>query len=333
MNNICTVILITYNHVKYIEKAIESVLMQKTKYNYIIHIFDDASTDGTSDIVRKYAKKYPDKIIPFISEKNQSAQTNFWNAYKSVKTKYCALIECDDYWCNENKLELQIEALEEHPECSFCACQTIIKNVGDEYRTNEDHTFMVTNNMIQVQRIIPKENLFDIQDGYMNHIGSRLIRTKVIDFNAIKNKEIFLYDNCQFYYLLLKGSMYYINKAMHCYVQTGKGAFSGAALSKRMQTHIKNLIAFNEETNLVISDLVFKDIRNFLNYYSYIQRLLIIKERGAAEVQKEEIQVNSLDLFVAKCQKIKRYILPRFVIDIIDIPFNLIKLIGRKIRK
>ena len=60
MNNICTVLLITYNHVKYIEKAIESVLMQKTKYNYIIHIFDDASTDGTSDIVRKYAKKYPE---------------------------------------------------------------------------------------------------------------------------------------------------------------------------------------------------------------------------------------------------------------------------------
>ena len=98
MNDICTVLLITYNHAPYIRKAIDSVLKQKTQYNFIIYIFDDASTDGTTDIVKEYANKYPNKIIPFIAQNNQGATINIYNAYKSVKTKYCALLECDDYW-------------------------------------------------------------------------------------------------------------------------------------------------------------------------------------------------------------------------------------------
>ena len=72
MNDICTVLLITYNHAPYIRKAIDSVLKQKTQYNFIIYIFDDASTDGTTDIVKEYANKYPNKIIPFVAQDNKN---------------------------------------------------------------------------------------------------------------------------------------------------------------------------------------------------------------------------------------------------------------------
>ena len=324
--NICTVLLITYNHAPYIRKAIESVLEQKTKYPFVIHIFDDASNDGTSDIVREYAEKYPEKIIPFIAEQNQGAQTNIWNAYKSVNTKYCALLECDDYWCDENKLELQITALEEHPECSFCACNTRLLNEGDKLRKNEDGTLLVINKLVKNNKIISKDLLLNVPFGYMNHIGSRVVRTALIDFYSLKYKDSFLYDNCQFYYLLLKGDMYYIDKVMHCYVQTGHGSFSSLSLVKRMQNHIKYLINFNEETNLSISELVFKDMKNFLNYYSDIQISLMKK------VETEDIK-SIFDIIIANIQNIKRYLLPRFVIDIIDIPFNLIKFVSRKIRK
>lgn len=61
-NKICTVLLISYNHEKYITRALDSILSQKTKYNYIIKIFDDASKDNTKDIIRAYKEKYPDKI-------------------------------------------------------------------------------------------------------------------------------------------------------------------------------------------------------------------------------------------------------------------------------
>ena len=88
---ICTILLISYNHAKYIAKAIESVLEQKTDYNYIIKIFDDASNDGTQEIIKEYAQKYPDKIFPFLNTQNMGAQGNIWRAYKSVDTKYCII--------------------------------------------------------------------------------------------------------------------------------------------------------------------------------------------------------------------------------------------------
>lgn len=324
---ICTVLLITYNHAKYIKKAIESVLEQKTKYEYIIHIFDDASNDGTSDIVREYAEKYPDKIIPFIAEQNQGAQTNIWNAYKSVNTKYCALLECDDYWCDENKLELQIDALEKHPECSFCACNTQILNEGDKLRKLEDGNLLVINKEVRNKHIISKEFLLNVPFGYINHIGSRVIRFDKINLDSLKNKEDFLYDNCQFYNLLLKGNMYFIDSVMHSYIQTGNGTFSSLSIAKRMQIHIKNLINFNQNTNFKISELVFKDMKNFLNYYSYIQTLAREKENKKLETK------NILDFLVQNCQKLKRYLLPRFVIDILDIPFNLIKVVSKHIKR
>ncbi len=327
MNDICTVLLITYNHAPYIRKAIDSVLKQKTQYNFIIYIFDDASTDGTTDIVKEYANKYPNKIIPFIAQKNQGATINIYNAYKSVKTKYCALLECDDYWCDENKLQLQIEALEQHPECSFCACNTRLINEGDKLRKHENGTLLVINKEVRRNRIISKELLSNVPFGYMNHIGSRLVRTTSIDIDSLKYKDSFLYDNCQFYYLLLQGDLYYVDKVMHYYVQTGKGTFTSSSLLKRMHNHMKNLLNFNEDTNFVISDLVFKDMKNFLNYYAEVPKLILKNDNKIIDTR------NKLQIFIANFQKLKRYILPRFLIDIIDIPFNLIKYIRKEIKK
>ena len=138
---ICTVIIITYNHFPYFEDAIESVLCQKTNYRYEIHIFDDASTDGTSDLVRHYASKYPKLITAHISPKNLGAQGNYWKAYSSVKTKYCIALEADDYWCDDEKLELQIKALETHPECSFCGHNTKYHAMNELWNMRKVHFF------------------------------------------------------------------------------------------------------------------------------------------------------------------------------------------------
>ncbi len=64
-----TVLVVTYNHINTFEQAIKSVLEQKTNFDFKIWVLDDASTDGTSDLVRKYAKMYPEKVVPIISVK------------------------------------------------------------------------------------------------------------------------------------------------------------------------------------------------------------------------------------------------------------------------
>ena len=69
-----TVNVITYNHEKYIKDCLDSILMQKTDFNFIIRIFDDASTDKTQEICKLYKEKYPDKIELYFAEKNLGMQ-------------------------------------------------------------------------------------------------------------------------------------------------------------------------------------------------------------------------------------------------------------------
>lgn len=113
---------ITYNHAKYIRQALDGFLMQKTNFKYEILIHDDASTDETADIIREYENKYPDIIKPIYQTVNQYSQgikLSKYN-YERVKGKYIAECEGDDYWCDENKLQKQVDYMEKNPECSFC---------------------------------------------------------------------------------------------------------------------------------------------------------------------------------------------------------------------
>lgn len=112
---IVSVIVITYQHRKYVRKALDSVLMQKTKYAIEIIVADDCSTDGTKEILKEYKKKYGNRITLFIRNENVGGTANYYYAAKRAKGKYIAAIEGDDYWTDIYKLEKQIEYLELHP--------------------------------------------------------------------------------------------------------------------------------------------------------------------------------------------------------------------------
>ncbi len=115
-----SVCLITYNHAKYFKQAIESILMQKTSFNYEIIIADDCSTDGTTEMVRYYAAAYPGKIRPLIHEKNVGPAQNYLQLLKAAKGKYIAYLEADDYWIGNTKLQQQVSFLESHPDYALC---------------------------------------------------------------------------------------------------------------------------------------------------------------------------------------------------------------------
>jgi len=114
----------TYNHQKYIRDAIEGFLMQKTTFPFEILIHDDASTDGTADIIREYEAKYPDIIKPIYQRENQySKGIKISQVYQFPRAqgKYIALCEGDDYWIDPHKLQKQVDYLERNPNVSFVA--------------------------------------------------------------------------------------------------------------------------------------------------------------------------------------------------------------------
>lgn len=102
-----SVCVITYNHVNYIGQCLESILNQKTNFTFEIIVADDASTDGTIDIIRKYATKHPDIVKPVFHDKNVGVYQNYKDAHSKATGTYVAHCDGDDYWY-ENKLEKQI---------------------------------------------------------------------------------------------------------------------------------------------------------------------------------------------------------------------------------
>lgn len=129
---------ITYNHEKYIRQALDSFLMQKTNFKYEIIIHDDASTDNTANIIREYEEKYPDIIKPIYEEENQYSKGKKVSSitFKKAVGKYIALCEGDDYWCDINKLQLQVDYMEKNNECTLCFHDAWVFNMQNNKKEN-----------------------------------------------------------------------------------------------------------------------------------------------------------------------------------------------------
>lgn len=117
------VILITYNHEKFVKDAIESVLAQRTEFEYRVIIGDDCSTDNTQAIIRSYAEKYPERFHLLLDSEHRGLNHRDRVGIRTLgiaTAKYVALLDGDDYWTDSNKLQKQVAFLESHPEFAIC---------------------------------------------------------------------------------------------------------------------------------------------------------------------------------------------------------------------
>ena len=114
--------IITYNHEPYIAQAIEGALMQKTNFPYEVLIGEDDSSDGTREICKEYAARYPAKIRLFLNDRKNviyingrpTGRWNFVNLLRNARGQYMAICEGDDYWIDPYKLQKQVDFLEKN---------------------------------------------------------------------------------------------------------------------------------------------------------------------------------------------------------------------------
>ncbi len=114
-----SIIMLTYNHEKFIAQAVKSALFQLTDFDYEIVIGDDCSTDRTQEIIRELAIKNPEKIRPILRQKNLGASKNFLSVLASCQGEYIAMLEGDDYWISPDKLQKQVDMLDANPELAI----------------------------------------------------------------------------------------------------------------------------------------------------------------------------------------------------------------------
>ena len=123
-----SVLCATYNHEEYLRQTLDSFLNQKTDFPLEVLVNDDASTDSTGDIIREYAAKYPEIIRPFYQKENlYSRRINLYDVvfFPACRGEYIAVCEGDDYWNDPEKLQLQVNWLDTHPEYSACVHNSI----------------------------------------------------------------------------------------------------------------------------------------------------------------------------------------------------------------
>lgn len=223
--NFLTVVLLTYNHEKTLARTFDSILEQKTDFDFDIFVLEDCSIDKTADICREYKERYPEKIKLLLNEKNLGVTENFKQGLINVKSKYFAFLEGDDYWCNENKLQKQLVALEQNPDCVFCGHNTLVKdNVTKREQLYID----------DAKR--PLKTKYSMKDRFSVHPSSRVYRN-IIDMTNLPS---FLVLDSHFYILYMtKGNLYYINEVMSVYNVTGKGFWSGKT-RKRQKLGVLN---------------------------------------------------------------------------------------------
>ncbi|MDE6247981.1 MAG: glycosyltransferase [Muribaculaceae bacterium] len=126
-----SILVITYNQVDRIERAINSLLRQECSYKWEIILADDASTDGTRRVCERFAADYPEliRIMPYA--KNKGLVGNYFDAFEIARGEYISDCAGDDEWLDPKRLQRQIEFLDSHPECSVCFCDVEVYKDGE----------------------------------------------------------------------------------------------------------------------------------------------------------------------------------------------------------
>lgn len=162
----------TYNHEKYIAQAIDGFVMQKTDFEIEIFVHDDASTDETANIVRRYAAKHPQITAIYQTENKFSVDKSFLNRIMFEKTagKYIAMCEGDDYWTDPLKLQKQIDFLEANPDYAICfhSVEVVYENGSEasyisnpNQKATSDFEDLAARNYIHTLSCVFRNHLFD----------------------------------------------------------------------------------------------------------------------------------------------------------------------------
>lgn len=150
-----SVAVITYNMQEYLPQLLDSILMQKTTFQYEIVVDDDHSPDNSRQILIDYAARYPGVFSLSLRENNVGGSRNMYGVLRQCRGKYIAILEGDDWWEAEDKLQYQYDFMETHPEYIAMYCNSWCE-------------LSRTENVRKIRRNINAPMIFSYAD-YMNY--------------------------------------------------------------------------------------------------------------------------------------------------------------------
>jgi glycosyltransferase involved in cell wall biosynthesis len=257
----------TFQHILYIQKCLDSILSQKTDFPFELIIGEDDSTDGTREICIRYAEQNQDKIRLFLRREEdklilngrKSGRLNHLGLYRSVRGKYVCICDGDDYWVDDQKLQIQVDMMEKYPDASLCITDTIIKGdstgrpagLPDDFRIFTPHD-------------LRKKN-------YFGHISSWMMRNKMMELlsnDVVMKTEIL--DMVLFTFYKINGNTIYLPKITSVYNLNPNGIFRSKSSKQNHKVIMKInwYLFYHLHKNPVqfIRTLIFQMRRYFVNF-------------------------------------------------------------------
>lgn len=251
----------TYNHKSYIKDALEGFIHQKVNFEYEIIVFDDASTDETADIIRAYVQKYPNIIRAYLAHENtynlptrRKLITEFRKF--ALQGKYIALCDGDDFWLDANKLQIQVDYMEQNPNCMLTAhsavkynCQNYSLQTMVPYDREKDisteELIMWYNGNVPTASMVYRREMLNISGFFLNTIS--------VDW-ALE------------LYCITKGSVHYFDRIMSCYRANVKGSYTQSVWGDMVRRlgirigHLHLMRKYNEYTKRAYETCITKKI-------------------------------------------------------------------------
>lgn len=244
-----SICIVTYNHSNYIDDTIKSIFMQKTELNYEIVVGDDVSPDDTQEKLRKYWEKYPDTFSLLLNKKNVGLSQNIYNVFSKAKGKYLIVLYGDDYWIDENKLDMEYRFLEGNR--NYVCVTTPVESI---YNGEEKPFRILPMRFLWNKRITLEKYL----RGYDFPMAGAMFRADVFNENRGHFYKIVLacqtIDDASFCILLLeKGDVFIIGKVTAAYrcFKKEHGALNFNSINSMTQKSIKHVKLFNELDELL----------------------------------------------------------------------------------
>ena len=257
-----SVICLAYNHGKYVRETLEGFVSQKTDFPFEVIVHDDASTDNTADIIREYEKKYPDIIKPIYQVQNQYSQkVDIYKEFElpRMSGKYVAFCEGDDYWSDPYKLQKQVDAMEQNPDCSLC-----VHKVAEIFEDGTANGIFFPSVPVK-PGMMSSHEFFVIGREYNFHTSSYFFRMEHFREFVMNppefTKKCDVGDEVYMLFFGQLGNIFYHEEVMSCYRRGVAGSWSVQNLTN-MDRQIKHgyhmvdtLAAFDEYTNKKYHDI------------------------------------------------------------------------------
>ena len=232
------VAITTYNLEKYISQALDSVLMQKTSFDFLIKVADDCSTDRTIEILKEYKNRYPTKIELLFADNNMGSLANSNRLFDHIDCEYLSFLDGDDYWIDEHRLQEQVEFLDSHPEYTLIGGNTQLLKDGvlsefqlDDRMLGKSFSFedylngkipcVVHTSSILLRNVIFKHGLPDCYSKLIGTFEESAVRGE--DFRRLlhlKKGLLFVEDKIRSIYRIHEGGTWQGSSLLRVYLET-----------------------------------------------------------------------------------------------------------------